>query len=208
MDIWNRLDAVARDHDVLRHPFYLRWSEGKLSPPELSHYAGQYRHAVLALAAAADAAARSPEAGADAPALAEHAAEEAAHVTLWDEFTAAVGGDPEATPSAETRDCARAWADPTHSFAETLAAMYAIENAQPAISATKQQGLEHHYKIDATAYFEIHRERDLEHAAQMRQLITKRLADVDEDALVDSATGALQANWRLLDGVETVCAGM
>src|SRR5256885_13158406 len=52
MDLWQRLDDVADRWNVLSHPFYQRWSEGELSSSELAFYAGQYAHAVDALAAA------------------------------------------------------------------------------------------------------------------------------------------------------------
>ena len=51
MDLWQRLDDVADRWNVLSHPFYQRWSEGELSSSELAFYAGQYAHAVDALAA-------------------------------------------------------------------------------------------------------------------------------------------------------------
>ena len=197
------MEAVSERHNVLRHPFYLRWSEGDLSPAELAHYSGQYRHAVLALASAAASAARSPEAGDDAATLAEHAAEEASHVALWDEFVTAAGGRVDALATPETRECAATWAgDESRPLAETLAAMFAIESAQPTIAAVKRAGLVRHYGITKTGYFDLHERLDVEHAAQARELIDRRLADSDEDALVASAERALSANWRLLDGVE------
>jgi pyrroloquinoline-quinone synthase len=206
VNFWDRLEAVGEQHDVLRHPFYVRWSEGTLTPEELAHYSGQYRHAVVALARASATAARSPEAGADAPALAEHATEEAAHVALWDRFAVATGGQVDAEPNPETRECAAAWADESRSLPETLAALFAIESAQPAISATKRAGLVDHYRVDETEYFEVHERLDVEHAAQARAMLSSRLADADEDALVASAARALSENWRLLDGVEAACS--
>jgi pyrroloquinoline quinone (PQQ) biosynthesis protein C len=204
--LWNRLEVVRVRHDALRHPFYVRWSEGALTRADLAHYSGQYRHAVVALAAAAAAAAQSSEAGTDAAALAEHAAEEASHVALWDEFVAATGGRTDAEPSTETRECAAAWAgDESRPLTETLAAMFAIESAQPAISTTKRAGLVRHYGIEATAYFDVHERLDIDHAAQAREMISRRLPDVDEDALVATAARVLAANWRLLDGVEAAC---
>jgi len=45
-----RLDAERERYHTLRHPFYLRWSAGELTREQLAVYAGQYRHAVVALA--------------------------------------------------------------------------------------------------------------------------------------------------------------
>jgi pyrroloquinoline-quinone synthase len=206
VNFWDRLEAVSEARNVLRHPFYVRWSEGALTRAELAHYSGQYRYAVMALAAAAQAAADSPGAGSDAAILAQHAAEEASHVALWDEFVFAAGGRIDAAASAETAECATAWAgNASRPLAETLTAMFAIESAQPAVSATKQAGLVDHYAIAPSPYFEVHQELDVEHAAQMRGLIEKRLGEVDQDALVHSADRVLAANWLLLDGVEEVC---
>jgi pyrroloquinoline-quinone synthase len=203
VNLWDRLDDVAEHHDVLRHPFYLRWTEGTLTRNELARYAGQYRHAVVALADAAAAAARSPKAGSDAPTLARHAAEERDHVALWDEFAVAVGGRVDAPPTDETRRCASVWAgDEERPLLHTLTAMYAIESAQPAISATKRTGLSRHYGISEAAYFSVHEERDVEHAAEARELIDRRLGGAAQDELVASARQALEANWSLLDGVE------
>jgi pyrroloquinoline-quinone synthase len=203
VSLWKRLEEVSDRHSVLRHPFYVRWSEGTLTRAELADYSGQYRHAVVALADAAASAASSPEAGADASALAQHAAEEAAHVALWDEFVAAAGGQVDAEPTAETRECAAEWAgDGYRPLLETLIALYAIESAQPAISATKRAGLLRHYGIATTEYFDVHERLDVEHAAQARAHIDRRIAHVDEDALVATGERVLVGNWRLLDGVQ------
>jgi pyrroloquinoline-quinone synthase len=95
MDLWQRLDDAADRWNVLQHPFYKRWSNGELRPGELGFYAGQYAHAVRALAAATrHAADTAPEAA--AAELDQHAAEEEAHVALWTSFGDAVGFDERA----------------------------------------------------------------------------------------------------------------
>lgn len=206
MDLWTRLDEVRTRFDVLEHPFYERWSRGELTRAELATYAGEYRHVVVALAEASAGAARAagPE---DRAALAAHAGEEAAHVGLWDEFAHAAG-TVAAEPAPETQACARAWAGEDRDLLGHLAALYAIESAQPAISRVKAAGLREHYGFEAgsaTAYFDLHAERDVEHAAEGRALLAGRLGDADEDALVREAECVLEANWRLLDGVERLC---
>ena len=145
MDLCERIDQAREHWNVLRHPFYTRWERGDLTRDELAFYAGEYRHAVVALAEAA-AATRD----------AEHAREEAEHVELWDAFAEALHAPLEREPTAETSACSHAWArtDPL----EALAVLYAVESAQPAIAETKLRGLVEHYGFgpdDAgTEYFE------------------------------------------------------
>ncbi|HEX4735313.1 MAG TPA: iron-containing redox enzyme family protein [Thermoleophilaceae bacterium] len=198
MEFFAELDAVRERWNVLNHPFYTRWSEGTLTRDELAYYSGQYRHAVVALAVATRAAADAE------PALEPHALEEAAHVDLWDGFVSAVGGDSDAAPAPETASCAQAWAK-DGSLLETLVGIYAIEAAQPAISATKASGLRERYGIDsssATAYFDLHEHLDLEHADAGRAFIAERLDGAEQPKLVARAEDVLRANWELLDGIE------
>jgi pyrroloquinoline-quinone synthase len=204
------LDRLRGDTDVLRHPFYLRWNAGELSESELRTYAGEYRHAVVAVAdASARAAAVAPSehrAG-----LAAHAAEEAAHVGLWDAFAASLGAPAAAAagePLPATGACAQAWAA-GETLAEHLAVLYVLEAGQPAISRTKLDGLTAHYGYSeegpATEYFRVHETLDVEHAAAARGLLAELLADGPDDArdalLARRAQAALRGNWELLDGV-------
>jgi pyrroloquinoline-quinone synthase len=203
-DFWSRLETVRARWNVLEHPFYQRWSAGELTREELASYAGEYRHAVVALAEAAAGAARQAEAP-ERRALEAHAAEEASHVALWDDFARAVGGDLARPAGPETADCARAWAgDGERPLLPSLVALYAIESGQPAISQTKREGLRAHYGIEDTAYFDLHAELDHAHAAAEHALIEPRLAEGDVEALLAEAESVLRANWRLLDGVERV----
>ena len=208
MTFWDRLETVKTDNDVLEHPFYTRWSNGELTRQELADYSGQYRHAVVALAAASRNAAREP--GVDAGLrehLEDHSAEETAHIAVWDRFIDATGGDSSADPLPETELCAAAWAGAGRDPQSTLAALYAIESAQPEISSVKQQGLTELYGYDegpATDYFSIHATLDHDHAESHRRFIESSLESglVDEDDLIASAREVLRANWTLLDGVE------
>jgi pyrroloquinoline-quinone synthase len=206
MDFWQQLDATASRWDVLQHPFYTRWSKGELHPEELSFYAGQYAHAVRALAAATRHAATLAPDSATAAELDSHAAEEEAHVELWSRFGDALGASADEAPLDETAACSAAWHDPDRGYLPTLVALYAIESAQPAISETKRAGLVEHYGFEpgaGTDYFDLHAVRDAEHAASGRALIEAELGSVeDDDALVAEAERVLAANWRLLDGVE------
>jgi pyrroloquinoline-quinone synthase len=186
MDVVAGIDAARERWNVLEHPFYSRWEAGELTREELARYAGEYRHAVVALARAARTARL-------------HADEEAAHIALWDEFASALGTEPH-EPLPQTRCCAEAWSA-AHDELGAAAIMYAIEAGQPAISETKLHGLLEHYGFSADSpaveYFAVHGERDHEHAAEARAA----LGDADDPQLVLLAEAALAANWALLDGV-------
>jgi pyrroloquinoline-quinone synthase len=190
MNLIERIDEARSRWNVLDHPFYLRWERGELSADELAFYAGEYRHAVVALADAAAAAGDS-----------EHAAEEAAHIELWDDFAATLDAPLGREPTAETRGCVEAWrrTDPL----EARAVLYAVESGQPDISRTKLTGLVDHYGFttgsEGTAYFDLHAERDHEHAAASKEVLAQARPD-DADRLVAAAEAALEGNWRLLDG--------
>jgi pyrroloquinoline-quinone synthase len=194
-NFFDRVDEVRRRWDVLRHPFYERWVRGELAPRELAFYAGQYRHAVVALADAASHAGDQ-----------SHAEEERSHVALWDGFLRSVGGDATAAPTSQTAACAAAWSDERRDRAGTLAALYAIEAAQPAISETKRAGLIERYgaapRSDATRYFDVHAVLDHAHAAHGRRELVAIMQPADEGRLLAEAERVLQANWRLLDGVQ------
>jgi pyrroloquinoline quinone (PQQ) biosynthesis protein C len=175
-----------------------------LTREELAVYSGQYRHAVVALANASRRAAPAAE-GELREHLELHAAEETAHVELWDRFVDATGGSSAADATPESAACASAWEGSDRDVLPTLVALYAIESAQPKISEIKQQGLVDLYGFEngpATDYFEVHATLDADHAAAHREFIDPALEGADHDALLDAAREVLDANWKLLDGVD------
>src|SRR5437868_10444792 len=115
MDVIAGIDAARERWNVLEHPFYTRWEQGELTRDELSRYAGEYRHAVVALARAARTARM-------------HADEEAEHIGLWDDFASELDASEKHEPLPQTRCCATAWSA-GEDEAGAAAILYAIEAA-------------------------------------------------------------------------------
>jgi pyrroloquinoline-quinone synthase len=183
-----QLDAERERLNTLRHPFYLKWSAGELSREQLAVYAGQYRHAVVALA---ELAARDGDA--------EHAREEAAHVELWDAFVDGVGGTRD-EPTPETQSFVDALRDADGAGVDSV--LYSLEAMQPPVSQSKLDGLQRFYGFSgdepACAYFRVHSTLDDQHARQAAERLEARR---ETDGALEAATAALEANWRLLDAV-------
>ena len=123
---------------------------------------------------------------------------------LWDGFVDAAEWRRRRRADRRDRPSASAPGPPTARRLAKLARLYAIESGQPEISRTKREGLLDRYGFDdgaGTAYFRVHESRDVEHAAEVRELIGEVAGDADADELVAAAEAAFRANWRLLDGV-------
>lgn len=200
--VWKRIEESRARHNVLEHPFYVKWSAGELSSEELARYSGQYRHATEALAKlTADTAELAPDSRRDE--MERHASEEQEHIGLWDDFVEAAGGEIGAEPTPETAECVHTWTA-RKGYLPALARLYAIESGQPEISRIKREGLAEFYGIDGGAgaeYFLVHETMDEAHAAESRRLIDEAMSSEDEDAVVEAAESAFVANLKLLDGV-------
>jgi pyrroloquinoline-quinone synthase len=187
-----RIEERKERWNVLRHPFYRRWDDGGLTRDELRRYAGEYAYAVRALAHTAMVAG-------------DHAADEAAHVQLWERFRASLGDPVESPPLEGTHAFVRSLLEVTP--CTSLGVLYALESAQPDVSRTKLAGLVRHYGYapdDAgLEYFRVHIDLDEDHAARARTLLEERARPEDEEAVVAAADRALAGNWALLDSVMT-----
>jgi pyrroloquinoline-quinone synthase len=209
------LDRLIEQKHLLRHPFYVLWSAGKLTREHLREYAISYYPHVAAFPRYVSAV----HAGSPDPALRQELLEnlieeergEENHPALWRRFAAAVGardedlsGEPR-TP--EVASLVRSFLETTRSgsVAEGLAALYAYESQIPEISKTKREGLAAFYGItdpDAIRFFSVHETADVWHRQVEREALG-RVADSDaerEKALA-AARRCLDALNRALDGV-------
>jgi pyrroloquinoline-quinone synthase len=77
----------------------------------------------------------------------------------------------------------------------------------PAVAASKIDGLKRHYGIDddeTLRFFTVHLEVDERHAEVARELLERTVPADERQTALHAASDALDALWRLLDGVTRV----
>jgi pyrroloquinoline-quinone synthase len=207
-----RLDAAIAEKNLLKHPFYRAWQEGKLSREELQLYAAQYYRHVEAFPRHLRVLAARTE-GPLRDTILENLAEEenpqAPHPKLWLDFAAAVGVNEDditccpRLPGTQAVVATFREICGDRPVAEAVAALYAYEAQVPEIAATKIDGLRRFYGIqrpEALAYFTIHEETDKAHREAWRGWLQEH-AEGSEEEILATAQEALNALWGALDAV-------
>lgn len=214
-DFLNRIDALIKEHHILKHPFYRAWQDGTLSPEALRTYAGQYYQHVVAFPTYISALHSRCDDLETRQALLKNLRDEEEgpdhHPGLWLRFAEAVGCDAE---EAENTDSLPETSFAVEAFrravskgpvARGLGALYAYEAMVPAVATEKIDGLEKHYGVSgspATDYFEVHRTLDIEHAEETRELLANTVTTTEEATEAEAgAEIALDAVNQLLDGI-------
>jgi pyrroloquinoline-quinone synthase len=179
---------IAERH-LLSHPFYKAWTAGTLPRPALLEYARQYFAFEVRLPRFLTALHARSEDRAVRTALLSNAWDEEHgernHAELWLRFAESLGLTRDevmgAAPNATTQalvDCYRDVAEKAP-VAAGVAALYAYESQLPAVAEAKIAGLKEHYGFkdgEGTAFFEVHKSIDVDHAASERAILTDALA--------------------------------
>ncbi|OLP20122.1 pyrroloquinoline quinone biosynthesis protein PqqC [Leptolyngbya sp. 'hensonii'] len=219
MTLRAQLNELIHNKHLLTHPFYVAWTEGKLTQDQLRQYAVQYFQNVLAFPTYVSGVHfNTPHFGGSIAVrqeiLENLVSEEQGprnHPALWQTFATALGAtDRELTetaplPTTENlvntfrRLCIES------PFYAGLAALYVYESQIPEIAATKISGLQQFYGMqDPAAYefFTVHQTADVWHADAEMQLIEQHADSPEKQAEVLQVAGqAADALWQFLDGV-------
>ncbi len=187
----DELDAIVRQFDLNKHPFYIEWRAGTLPIERLAEYADEWAPFISVV-----------DAGWDRLGYAEYAAEEREHDVLWSQFRAALGASGEmARPQSKTLLAVgeQAFA----SVPESLGALYSFEVQQPVTASSKLAGLREHYAgtvgPDGQRYFEEHAV-ETDEPAMLASLIDG-LSDGDFARAKTACAIFSAAAWGALDGV-------
>jgi pyrroloquinoline-quinone synthase len=207
-------DAVM-EYSMLKHPFYVAWTEGKLTTAVLAEYAKQYYAHVSAFPTYVSGVHSHCDDLSVRQDLLENLIEEERgeenHPELWLRFAEALGVTREDVKTAEllaaTKDSVRRLQSLTRSadYREGLAALLAYESQIPEVARTKREGLEKFHGISderAVSFFRVHESIDVLHQQVEMQLLNERCQSPAEQSRAIAAAGAAaKALWNFLDGV-------
>ncbi len=210
------LDARVARFDLLCHPFYQAWSEGKLTRDDLREYSAEYYHHVAAFPTYLSAFHARLEDGEQRRAVLRNLADEeiegCAHADLWLDFAAGMGAmanevrsrKPIAEIAALIRHFRSVAVNGTP--AEVLATFYAYESQVPRVAKEKARGLHERYGADARTcgYFTLHQFADVQHSAVWRDELERELKAHPEEreAALAAGEGAAEKLWQALDGIQ------
>ncbi len=203
--VLTQMEAATSSRNLLEHSFYKRWLVGDLTKSELADYAAQYYHVVAALPRWLETAAAQQPAYRET--LLAHAAEESAHVRLWERFAGACGVSTDALRSTKPNEATASMlsnCDVAADAGNAAAVAWALEVQTPAVSREKMKGLEKFYGIDARSggeYFALHERLDVEHAAELERVIASQEPPFGAGA-PSAALVAADGLWKILSSVE------
>jgi pyrroloquinoline-quinone synthase len=211
----DKLRDAVMEYSMLKHPFYVAWTEGKLSKSILREYAKQYYAHVRAFPTYVSGVHSRCDDVSIRQQLLENLIEEEHgeenHPELWLRFAEGLGVAREDVRTAEllpsTRDSVRSLQSLTQSadYREGLAALLAYESQIPDVAQTKREGLKDFYGMEderAVAFFRVHESIDILHQQVEMQILEEQCpSPADQDRAIASARDAAKALWSFLDGV-------
>ena len=162
---------VFEQYNLLEHPFYLAWNEGKLTKEQMAVYAAGYGSFIQLISKGWQAAGEQAI-----------AREEEEHYVLWKNFAESLATKNILANISQVHELVSSVKNCFGSYAGALGALYAFEAQQPATASSKLEGLKKHYsnwQADET-YFTIHQ------------------ADFEEPALLEEKINSLSKEEKLV----------
>lgn len=211
----NDLLAAVMEYSMLKHPFYVAWTEGRLSKAVLADYAKQYYAHVRAFPTYVSGVHSHCDDVAIRQELLENLIEEERgaenHPELWLRFAEGLGVAREDVKNAELLSATKESVGQLRSltqredYRDGLAALLAYEAQIPEVARTKREGLNSFYGLTderAVSFFRVHETADVLHSRVELQLLKDLCRTEAEQAnAITAARASAQALWSFLDGV-------
>jgi pyrroloquinoline-quinone synthase len=199
-----KIDKLIEEKSLLKHPFYVQWSEGKLKLESLAGYSKEYYHLVKSVPSFVESIIQNCPSNVRNE-IVDLRDDEIEHIDPWIRFAKALEITQEEVTNYEgfekTQQAIKKLSSLMTSFEGGAAAMYALEKEIPKVSETKLAGLKEFYGLtsdDAQEYFKIHMESDIEHANTWKNILEKTSIDSEEE-LLKTARRSLQVHSLILD---------
>jgi pyrroloquinoline-quinone synthase len=178
---------VFEQYDLLQHPFYLAWNEGRLTKEQVAVYAAEYGSFIQLISKGWQAAGEQTI-----------AKEEEEHYVLWKKFAESLETKNMGAAISEVSELVGSVKNCFGSYAGALGALYAFEAQQPATASSKLDGLKKHYsnwQADET-YFTIH-QADFEEPA----LLEEKINSLSKEEKLVAALACEETCGRLWDAL-------
>jgi len=181
---------VFERYNLLQHPFYLAWNEGRLTKEQMAVYAGEYGSFIQLISGGWQAAGE--------PVIAK---EEEDHYVLWKSFAESLGTQNSGASIKEVNELVNSVRNSFGSRTTALGALYAFEAQQPLTASSKLEGLKEHYSqwnADET-YFTIH-QTDFEEPALLEEKINS-LSKEEKLVAALACEETCSLLWNALTGI-------
>lgn len=203
------LDEKIQNKHLLKHDFYVAWSEGRLSKECLQEYAKDYYHHVKAFPMYLSAMHSHTEDAKTRKEILKNLNEEEGgsvnHPEMWRNFAVHLGAKDidNHTPSYEIKSLISSFKAicSKGDVADGLSALYAYESQIPSISVSKIEGLKKYYGMkdpEQFRYFSVHIAADTEHARVEKELLKEHIPQGNIPSALKAADRILECLWAFL----------
>jgi pyrroloquinoline-quinone synthase len=203
-------------YNLLNHPFYIMWNEGKISTETLKKYSLQYLFQVSALPTYISATHSITSNTESRKILTENLADEELngkdHVSLWKDFCRAQNISDEEMNNETLMESMKYLIETckkhsSSSSARGFGVLYAQEHNYANIATSKKEGLEKHYNMagnkEALNFFSVHEKADVWHAQQVETLLNS-LPESEQAKAKEAGLEVMKALNGFLDEVLTL----
>ena len=212
------LERILDEKSILKHPFYQKWNEGRLTMGELQEYARQYYHFVKHFPMFVSSVHSNCTDVETRKMLVENIADEdgyktgiSDHPALWMNFANSLGVSSEEAENAVVVDEVKNSIKGFYGLCRNedykigLAALFGYEKQIPEVSKVKIEGLKKFYNIEsekALEFFNVHREADIYHSkAELDALLAGCKTEEEQENILDTVQKSAGLYWQMLDGV-------
>ncbi len=206
----DRIRAVLEERSLLKHPFYVEWTDGTLPLEKLKEYARQYYLFEAAFPRFLSAIHTRTDSLEVRQLLLDNLWDEEHgdrnHIALWLEFAAALGVHPESVRESVPNPATSALVEHFHGVCregpvgDALATLYAYEGQVPRVAWQKMKGLTDHYGMEPSQFefFSVHLVADVSHSGA--EIAAIHATAVDDDSVVAATEVACERLLTFLDG--------